>query len=147
MQNLTRKISLNCLGWLQVTDSCGVCKSNDEIGNCELLHEIKASLNAKAFADLQQQIETLKSTLKITETEIMSKSLENTELSTKLSLISDFKVTLESQYNKTLEAKTDDYNKTIALELKEIEDLKAEVQKQDQQIKILEEKIKPSATG
>lgn len=110
-----------------VTRNCGFCRSNEDIGNCDMLHELRAIL----VSEQNKQIRILESSLK-------------THEQTQLNLIKEFKVAIEKQYIGTLSTNTEELRSADALSVKKIEELTLELKKKDDKIKILEEKIELS---
>lgn len=117
-----------------VSDQCGFCLSNEEIGNCDMMRELKLSIG-KISAEQKRQNEVLetkdeeiaklkgenaklKAKLGFAKDSNNKKAIKIATLETQLNLFSDFKiainsVTMLSQYNKVLADKTKDLEKTV----------------------------------
>lgn len=100
-----------------LNNNCGSCKSNGEIRNCDMLHELRALV-----------IEKQKGEAETCRPELETTTIDLAKLTTQLDLLFNFKIDLEFQYQQLLEAQT--------------AELKKELKKKDETIIALEENIK-----
>lgn len=141
-----------------VSENCGI-REKAKATDCDVMNEVRKmnAENAKkwesSFNEILEEQKRLsriqESALADSSLEITRKTSEATRLESELKaakaqiiLMEQFSEKLESQCNKTCDAKTEELNKIILWKLDEIQNLSAEVETKNSAISDLEKEVK-----